>query len=116
MENEEMIGRRQADKWDSLKNYLLLAGILIQTGTFVYWVGTYAKQQDINVVHIKENRRAISGIVEQISNKHMTKVDVKDFVDRQIEPINDKLDKIDDNVITLMRAGGVHIREYNMDK
>lgn len=113
-QDDKMNGRRKADYWDSVKNIALVAGFLINAAAFAYWVGTAAKQQDINTDDIGDNRKAIKNIIEQINTKHMAKVDVKDFVDRQIEPINDKLDKIDDNVITLMRSSGVTVQEYNL--
>ena len=95
----EMADRRKSERLQTIKDVVILSGLIINTLGFAYWIGTYVEKVDnIGESMVKtqkmavENQLKINQIALDIQEKHFDKQEIRDFV---IKPVEKELGKIE---------------------
>lgn len=91
--------RRQDDKFVRKVIGTLVVSLLIQSGGWVYLLGSIVNQVDNNTAALAEAN--ITRII--LAERHYTKLEVHSLVDRATKPIHQKLDVIQKDITYLVR-------------
>jgi hypothetical protein len=93
--------RRQDDKFVRKVIGTLVVSLLLQGGGWIYLLGSLMNQVEINTKGLQEAN--LTRII--LAERHYTKLEVHDLVDRATIPIHEKLDDIKKDVSYLVKRG-----------